>query len=55
MAKITPERKEAAKEQLEQFRTTVKYDTRDYPIELIISKVIGCMAIYYDSRLFRKI
>ena len=38
MAKITPERKETAKEQLEQFRTTVKYDTRDYPIELIISK-----------------
>lgn len=40
MAKITSECKEAAKEQLELFRTTVKYDTKDYPIELIISKFI---------------
>lgn len=38
MTKIAPERKEAAKQQLEQFRIAVRYNTRDYPIELIVDK-----------------
>jgi hypothetical protein len=38
MAKITVEMKESAKKQLEELRATVRYDTRDYPVELIVEK-----------------
>lgn len=38
MAKITPEQKELAKNQLEEYRASVKYDTKDYPVELIVEK-----------------
>ena len=38
MPKITPEKKEAAKNQLEDLRSSVKFDTKDYPVELIVEK-----------------
>ena len=38
MAKITSEHKEMAVKQLEELRATVRYDTRDYPVELIVEK-----------------
>ena len=38
MAGITPDKKEKAKQQLEELRATVRYDTRDYPVELIVEK-----------------
>jgi len=40
MAKITAQKKESATKQLEELRTTVRYDTRDYPAELIVEKFI---------------
>ena len=38
MGKITIEQKERAVKQLEDLRATVRYDTRDYPVELIVEK-----------------
>ena len=38
MAKITIEQKEKAISQLEAERAVVRYDTRDYPVELIVQK-----------------
>ena len=38
MTQITVEKKEQATKQLEDLRASVRYDTRDYPVELIVEK-----------------